>query len=79
MEEGFLDVLFGCTPFSEVETQLSPIVGTKRHYVFGNLSACISEVTGSSLDLLSGTINSEHLSGDQYKYLRGDLSCDSDS
>ena len=53
MDESCLDVLFGCTPFSDVETQLSPIDGTKGNYISNNPSASIREETDSSLDLHS--------------------------
>jgi len=45
MEEGYLDVLFGCEQLFEAKTQLSPIIGTGGQYLFSNPSACISETT----------------------------------
>ena len=53
MDESYLDVLFGCTPFSDMETLLSPIDGTKGHYISNNPSASVPEETDNNLDLHS--------------------------
>ena len=68
MEEGYLDVLFGCEQLFEAKTQLSPIIGTGGRYLFSSPSACISETT--DLNLLLGTDLASTSAVDTNKHIR---------